>query len=147
MARLTPEQAAKKSTLSVRSQLTDIDEFLSTATVAELQEYLHWLDIREARHWFERARAELDVRLAVQVAEHTKQIVAHTDKLNNQTSLLVRESKSLRLLTWGLLIFTIALVVSDCRKEANSVQSVTAAVAVTNAPVYNAVTNGPATPH
>ncbi len=106
---MTPEQAARASTKDVKPVLTGVDIWLAKASIPELLEYIHWLDPREAEHCFERARAELDARLADKAAEHARQMVSHTESLNTQTTTLVTESQKLGKLTWALIVLTVGL--------------------------------------
>jgi hypothetical protein len=139
LERMTPEQAARASASKVKSELTSVDAWLAKASVPELLQYIHWLDPREAEHCFERARAELDARLANQVAMHTETLVS--------------ESKKLGWLTWGLFLLTAALLAYTFRlfalekdKESQKIQVVATPVMVTNVPIYIVVTNVAITP-
>lgn len=117
---MTPHEAAAKVTDFCKSGLVDVDNWIITATVSELQEFTHYAI---TPHWLQRAQAALDILLSDQAAQSTNKLIQHTEKLTKQTDthvqhaekltqqtdILITESRNLTSLTKDLKWFTIGL--------------------------------------
>jgi len=77
--------------------------WLVTATSREVQEFIHIIPVDRDSYWYQRARVQLDIRLA-EDAEGTAQ------KLVTGTNSLITETKTLVNLTHRLYILTIVLI-------------------------------------
>jgi hypothetical protein len=147
VAKLTPREAAARTDFP-KAAMNELDEFIASATVDELREFMHWIDQRTSSNAFERAKVALDILLAKEAVTHATKVVSNTKNLAVLTTILIDESKKLGSLTRGLfwltvalLIFTVLLFAAELRKEPHAVDFVTSSVMVTNVPVYIVITN------
>jgi hypothetical protein len=127
MSRPIPKEAANLANTLGNQDFHKVTPWLREASATELLEFIACLGNVDYNKWHERARAELEARLADDAAKLADKMIQHTDKLTQQTDKLVTESVNLSKLTRILIWLTMALglfavvqiviMVFDCLKH------------------------------
>jgi hypothetical protein len=109
---ITPKEAF--NILNEGKDSTNLKEFLNVATAREIEEFLRLcknLAFTINHDWLPLAKTAFERRLSEDAVESTKQLIKHTEKLTNQTDVMIVESKKLGRLTWALIFLTVGLLV------------------------------------
>lgn len=92
---ITPIEAARLANSGGdANSVQRINEVLAFGTGRDIQEFIHNIDTRDHSHWYKRASAALEIRLAEDAAETANKLVQHTEKLTQQTDRLVNDTIS-----------------------------------------------------